>query len=61
VSSNQKVSVIHGPVFDDSVIVDTLLNDDNDAIIDTLDPGTLSKVTLGEITTLLAKTGHHQV
>ena len=57
-----KPVISNTPVFDESVVVDNLLTND-EVNIETLDAGSpsLSKVTMGDITTFLAKSGHHQV
>ena len=62
----EKRVAVNTPVFDESVIVDTLLNDENDDILDLpplIEAGspTLSKVNMSDITTFLAKTGYQQV
>ena len=62
----EKRVAVNTPVFDESVIVDTLLNDENDDILDLpplIEAGspTLSKVNMSDITTFLARTGYQQV
>lgn len=58
------------PVFDESLAVESMLNGESESVVDgsktkfLLEDGpntpNLSKVTLGDLTSLLAKTGHHQ-
>ena len=63
-----KPLISNTPVFDESVVVDNLLTN-NEANYestlhcaqDTAGSPSLSKVTMGDITTFLAKSGHHQV
>ncbi len=60
--STERKSEVVAPVFDDSIAVDQMLNNDEPSksvFQDAGDP-TLTKITLGEITSFLAKTGHHQ-
>ena len=54
---------VNAPVFDETILVDTLLDNDENIIesIDSLGSPTLSKVQIGDITSFLAKTGIHQV
>ena len=54
---------VNAPVFDETILVDTLLDNDENIIesIDDLGSPTLSKVNMGDITSFLAKTGMHQV
>merc|ERR1712051_1147913 len=62
-----KPLISNTPVFDESVVVDNLLTN-NEANYestlhcaqDTAGSPSLSKVTMGDITTFLAKSGHHQ-
>ena len=53
---------VNAPVFDETILVDTLLDNDENIIesIDSLGSPTLSKVHMGDITSFLAKTGVHQ-
>ena len=55
---NKRIIAVNTPVFDESVIVDTLLNEeeeDNNLI----DQGSISKINMSDITSFMAKTGFH--
>ena len=61
---HQKKLASKTPVFDETVMVDTLLTNNEPTMIEqesNASSPTLTKVTMGEITSFLVKSGQHQV
>ena len=59
---NKRIIAVNTPVFDESVIVDTLLNEEEEdlpPLIEAGSPSSISKINMSDITSFMAKTGFH--